>query len=87
MYQRAAIFILQNQTLTFSTKRINQPMSWSAAKKNRAAKTTMTSTIAVEIVVSRRDGQVIFDASERTCRKNVIGLVLDAIYCPRNYGA
>jgi hypothetical protein len=87
MYQRAAIFILQNQTLTFSKRRSNHPMSWSAAKKNSAANTTITRTIAVEIIVSRRDGQWIFDASDRTWRRNVTGLVLDAIDCPRNYGA
>jgi hypothetical protein len=47
----------------------------------------MTSTITVEIIVSRREGQVIFDVSERTCRRNASGFVLDAIDCPRNYGA
>ncbi|MBB3948285.1 hypothetical protein GGQ73_004261 [Rhizobium skierniewicense] len=29
---------------------------------------------------------MIFDVSARTCCKNVNGLVLDAIDCPRNYG-
>jgi len=73
--------------LTFSTKRINQPISWSAAKKNNAAKITITKHMAVEIIVSRRDGQVIFDASVRTWRRNIAGVVFDAIDCPRNYGA
>lgn len=62
-------------------------MSWSAAKKNNEAKRTITSTITVEIIVSRRDGQVIFDVSERTCCRNASGFDLDAIDCPRNYGA
>ena len=62
-------------------------MSWSAAKKNNAANTTMIRTITVEIIVSRREGQVIFAVSERTCCRNANGFVLDAIDCPRNYGA
>jgi hypothetical protein len=62
-------------------------MSWSAAKKNSAAKTTINSTMTVEIIVSRRDGQVTLDVSVRTCCRNANGLDLDAIDCPRNYGA
>jgi hypothetical protein len=41
----------------------------------------------VEIIVSRRDGQVTFNVSVRTCCRNVSGFDLDAIDCPRNYGA
>ncbi|PWW03587.1 hypothetical protein DFR52_101272 [Hoeflea marina] len=64
-----------------------QPMSWSAAKKKIAATNTMTSTMTVEIMVSRCDGHTTFAVSARTCCKNVIGLFLDAIACPRLYGA
>jgi hypothetical protein len=39
----------------------------------------MTKTMAVVIAVSRRVGQVTFDVSERTCWKNVKGLVLAAM--------
>jgi len=39
----------------------------------------MNSTIAVEIIVSRRDGHVTLDVSERTCCRNANGLLLDAI--------
>jgi hypothetical protein len=40
---------------------------------------TMTRTIAVEIIVSRRDGHVTFAVSARTCWRNVNGFVLDAM--------
>jgi hypothetical protein len=43
--------------------------------------------MTVEIIVSRRDGQVTLDVSVRTCCRNANGLDLDAIDCPRNYGA
>ena len=39
----------------------------------------MTKTMMVEIIVSRREGQVTFAVSERTCCRNVNGLDLDAI--------
>jgi hypothetical protein len=40
----------------------------------------MTITMAVEIIVSRCEGQVTFDASARTCCRKVNGLVLEAIF-------
>jgi hypothetical protein len=46
----------------------------------------MMKTITVEIAVSRRVGQTIFVASERTCWRNVKGLVLEAITCSRLNG-
>lgn len=64
-----------------------QPRNWSTAKKNNAVMITMAITISVEIIVSRRVGHVTFDVSARTCCRNVNGFVLDAIYCPRIYGA
>ncbi len=63
------------------------PRNWSTAKKNSAVMMTITITISVEIVVSRRVGHVTFDVSARTCCRNVKGFVFDAIYCPRIYGA
>ncbi len=47
----------------------------------------MTSTISVEIIVSRREGHVTFDVSARTCCRNVNGLVFDAMSRSRIYGA
>lgn len=49
-------------------------MIWSAAKKKIDAKATMTNTMIVVIVVSRRVGQVTFAVSERTSCKNLNGL-------------
>ena len=71
----------------FSRRLINQPISWSAPKKNSAARMAITKTMIVEIVVSRRVGHVTFDVSARTCWRNVNGFDFDAIECPRNYGA
>jgi hypothetical protein len=87
MYQRAAMFVSAYQLPAFRMKLIAQPIAKSAAKKNIAASPAMMKTIAVEIIVSRRVGQVTFDVSERTCCRNVNGLVLDAIDCSRNIGA
>jgi hypothetical protein len=42
--------------------------------------TTKMKTMTVEMAVSRRVGQTIFEASERTCWRNVKGLVLEAIH-------
>jgi hypothetical protein len=86
MYQRAAIFVTADQLLTLRMKLIAQPIAKSARKKNMAARPAMMNTIAVEIMVSRRVGQVTFDVSERTCCRNVNGLVLDAIDCSRRIG-
>ena len=61
--------------------------SWSAAKKNKAAINTITRTMIVDTTVSRRDGQTTFAVSERTCWRNVKGLVFEAIIFPRLYGA
>ena len=41
----------------------------------------------VDTTVSRRDGQTTFAVSERTCWRNVKGLVFEAIIFPRLYGA
>ena len=53
-------------------------MTWSATRKKMLASTTMTSTMTVEMAVSRRLGQTTFAASARTCWRNVKGLVLSA---------
>jgi len=62
---------------------IAYPNTKSAKKKKIDAKATITSTIAVEIIVSRRDGQVTLDVSVWTCLMKVTGLVLEAIECSR----
>ena len=64
-----------------------QPIAMSARKKNAAARPAMMNTIAVEIIVTRRVGQVTFGVSERTCCRNVNGFVFDAIDCSRHIGA
>ena len=46
---------------------IAYPNTKSAKKKKIDAKATITSTMIVEIIVSRRDGQVTFDVSVFTC--------------------
>src|SRR6185369_14522264 len=57
-----------------------KPISWSAAKKKIAAMKANTTTMIVEIMVSRLEGHVTFAVSARTCWRNVNGLtVLDAI--------
>jgi hypothetical protein len=56
-------------------------------KKKMDASSTMTRTMIVEIEVSRREGHFTFAVSARTCWRNVNGFVLDAIVCPRFYGA
>jgi hypothetical protein len=50
-------------------------MIWSAAKKKIDASATMTNTMIVVIVVSRRVGQVTLAVSERTSCKNLNGLI------------
>nr|GAJ36069.1 hypothetical protein BDOA9_0152810 [Bradyrhizobium sp. DOA9] len=49
-------------------------MIWSAAKKKIEATATITNTMIVVIVVSRRVGQVTLAVSERTSCKNLNGL-------------
>src|SRR6187549_2165004 len=49
-------------------------MIWSAAKKKIEATATITNTMMVVIVVSRRVGQVTLAVSERTSCKNLNGL-------------
>src|SRR3954454_18192552 len=49
-------------------------MIWSAAKKKIEASATITNTMMVVIVVSRRVGQVTLAASERTSCRNLNGL-------------
>src|ERR1700761_115471 len=56
-------------------------MIWSAAKKKIDANATITNTMIVVIVVSRRVGQVTLAVSERTSCKNLNGL--KAIAVPR----
>src|SRR5215213_3328497 len=48
----------------------------SATRKNTEATATMTNTMAVVMAVSRRDGQVTFEASARTSCMNLNGLNL-----------
>jgi hypothetical protein len=58
-------------------------INWSARKKKIAATKAITTTIMVEIIVSRRLGQVTLDASERTWPRKAKGFVLVAIgYLP-----
>jgi hypothetical protein len=55
-------------------------ISWSARKKKIAARKAKPRTIAVEIIVSRREGQVTLAVSDLTCWRKVKGLVVfDAI--------
>src|SRR5262252_6667056 len=56
-------------------------MIWSAAKKKIDANATMTNTMIVVIVVSRRVGQVTLAVSARTSCRNLNGL--KAIEVPR----
>src|SRR3954463_12305455 len=51
-------------------------MTMSATRKNTEATATMTKTMAVVMAVSRRDGQVTFEASARTSCMNLNGLNL-----------
>ena len=51
-------------------------MIWSAAKKNTIARTAKTSTMIVEIMVSRCEGQVTFAASALTCWRKMKGFVV-----------
>ena len=56
-------------------------MIWSAAKKKIEASATITNTMIVVIVVSRRVGQVTLAVSERTSCRNLNGLkaIVDVI--------
>src|SRR6202051_589773 len=56
-------------------------MIWSAAKKKIEASATITNTMMVVIVVSRRVGQVTLAVSERTSCRNLNGLkaIVDVI--------
>lgn len=56
-------------------------ISWSAAKKKSIAITAKTSTMTVEIMVSRREGQVTFAASDLTCWRKVKGFVVFDAMC------
>src|SRR3954470_4897517 len=56
-------------------------MIWSAAKKKMEASATITNTMMVVIVVSRRVGQVTLAVSLRTSCRNLNGL--KAIVCDR----
>ena len=56
--------------------RMPQAKNPSTAMKNSAAINASTSTIAVEIMVSLRVGQVTFDTSVRTSRMNFAGFML-----------
>ena len=56
-------------------------MSWSAAKKKIIAITANTRTMTVEIMVSRREGQVTFAVSALTCCRKVKGLVVFDAMC------
>src|SRR5947208_15173532 len=49
-------------------------ISWSAKKKKIDDNPTITNTMIVVIMVSRRDGQVTFWVSERTSCRNLNGL-------------
>src|SRR4051795_10991140 len=61
-------------------------MIWSAAKKKIEATATITNTMMVVIVVSRRVGQVTLVASERTSCRNLNGLkaIVDVIRVRRD---
>src|ERR1700755_2664331 len=59
-------------------------MIWSAAKKKIDANATITNTMMVVIMVSRRVGQVTLAVSERTSCRNLNGL--KAIAVPRPLG-
>src|ERR1700722_10357413 len=56
-------------------------MTWSEAKKKSEASATITNTMMVVMVVSRRVGQVTLAVSERTSCRNLNGLkaIVDVI--------
>src|ERR1044072_551181 len=56
-------------------------MATSAVKKKIIAMTANTSTITVEIIVSRREGQVTLAVSARTCWRKKKGLVVLVAIC------
>src|ERR1700722_8288321 len=60
-------------------------MTWSEAKKKSEASATITNTMMVVMVVSRRVGQVTLAVSERTSCRNLNGLkaILDVIRVAR----
>src|SRR3954466_1431406 len=58
-------------------------MIWSAAKKKIEATATITNTMMVVIVVSRRVGQVTLAVSERTSCRNLNGLKAIVFRDPR----
>ena len=58
-----------------------EAMIWSAVKKKSIAITANTSTMTVEIIVSRREGQVTFAVSALTCWRKVKGLVVFDAMC------
>src|SRR4051812_31572744 len=77
MYQR---FVISMQPAAYwsPNKILSTPVfrRKSTMRKKIAAKVTITITIAVEIMVSLRDGHVTLAASSRTCWMKVNGLVL-----------
>src|SRR5882757_654583 len=56
-------------------------MATSALKKKIIAITAKTRTITVEIIVSRRDGQVTLAVSARTCWRKTKGFVVFDAMC------
>src|ERR1700750_3010173 len=56
-------------------------MATSALKKKIIAITANTRTMTVEIIVSRRDGQVTLAVSARTCWRKVKGFVVFEAIC------
>ena len=87
IYQRAAIFISTQSERADVQEQADHPTHQPVGSEKIAAIPAMMNTIMVEIIVSRRVGQVTFAVSERTCCRNVKGLVFDAIDCSRHFGA
>ena len=83
MYHRAVICrfsVVRRQRPRSRMNSMASAMTWSAAKKKIDAMTAKTTTIATEIIVSRREGHVTFAVSDLTCWRKVKGLVVfDAI--------
>ena len=59
---------------------MSQATMLSTSRKNTAAIETMISTMSMEMPVSLRVGQVIFEVSRRTWRTNSAGVVLAMVF-------
>src|SRR5436190_5776748 len=70
-----------------STRVTTKRMTWSATRKKIEAIATITKTMAVVTAVSRRVGQVTFEASVRTSCMNLNGLIFAIAYLAAAFDA